>query len=206
MIANLAFGLCICSLVVISILIGMSVLLDVLLCAGGEVAELLLMPFFTIAVGFLFLGWPMVYWHGGTVIGVVLMTITVVTDIVAMLELILWVTDSVAGTRSRSASSGKAYVQVGSRGNASADTRSDSCRDHAPAPAGASKADGRSSPVRGCEGTHACPDASAGASSGSREPRHRNPSIPQPEPSRRERRHERSVVPRWRGWFRCPGR
>lgn len=61
MIANLAFGLCICSLVVISILIGMSILLDVLLCAGGEVAELLLMPFFTVACGFLFFGWPMAY-------------------------------------------------------------------------------------------------------------------------------------------------
>ena len=199
MIANLAFGLCICSLVVISILIGMSILLDVLLCAGGEVAELLLMPFFTIAVGFLSLGWPMVYWHGEPAIGVILMAVTVVADIVAILELILSVTDSVAGTRSRSSSSGKAYVKVVSRENASADTRSDSCRDHAPAPAGASKADGRSSPVHGCEGTHACPGALAGASSGSREPRHRNPPIPQPEPSRRGRRHERSVVPRWRG-------
>ena len=193
MIANLAFGLCICSLVVISILIGMSILLDVLLCAGGEVAELLLMPFFTVACGFLFFGWPMAYGHGGIVRSIILMAITAVTDIVAV------VIDSVAGTRSRSASIGKAYVQVGSRGNASADTRSDSCRDHAPAPAGASKADGRSSPVRGCDGTHACPDALAGASSGSREPRHRNPSIPQPEPSRRERRHERSKVPRRRG-------
>ena len=199
MIANLALGLCICSLVVISILIGMSILLDVLLCAGGEVAELLLMPFFTVACGFLFFGWPMAYGHGGIVRSIILMAITAVTDIVAVVELILSVIDSVAGTRSRSASIGKAYVQVGSRGNASADTRSDSCRDHAPAPAGASKADGRSSPVRGCDGTHACPDALAGASSGSREPRHRNPSIPQPEPSRRERRHERSKVPRRRG-------
>ena len=67
MIANLAFGLCICSLVVISILIGMSILLDVLFCAGGEVAELLLMPFFTVACGFLFFGWPMAYGHGGIV-------------------------------------------------------------------------------------------------------------------------------------------
>ena len=148
MIANLAFGLCICSLVVISILIGMSILLDVLLCAGGEVAELLLMPFFTVACGFLFFGWPMAYVHGGIVRSIILMAITAVTDIVAVVELILSVIDSVAGTRSRSASIGKAYVQVGSRGNASADTRSDSCRDHAPAPAGASKADGRSSPVR----------------------------------------------------------
>ena len=199
MIANPAFGLCVCSLVVISILIGMSILLDVLLCAGGEVAELLLMPFFTIAVGFLFFGWPMAYGYGGTVRGIILMTITVATDIVAMLELILSVTDSVAGTRSRSASSGKAYVKVVSRENASADTRSDSCRDHAPAPAGVSKADGQSAPVRGCDGTHACPDESAEASSESREPHHRNPPIPQPEPSRRERRHERSAVPRRRG-------
>lgn len=166
MIANLAFGLCVCSLVVISVLIGMSILLDVLLCAGGEVAELLLMPFFTIAVGFLSLGWPMVYWHGEPAIGVILMAVTVVADIVAILELILSVIDSVAGTRSRSASIGKAYVQVGSRGNASADTRSDSCRDHAPAPAGASKADGRSSPECRFDSTHACPDVSAGASSG----------------------------------------
>lgn len=199
MIAGLAFGLCVCSLVVISIMIVMSILLDVLLCAGGEVAELLLMPFFTIAVGFLFLGWPMVYWHGGTVVGAILMAITVVTDIVAMLELILSVIDSVAGTRSRSASIGKAYVKVVSRGNASADTRSDSCRDHAPAQAEASKADGQSFPVRGCDGTHACPDESAEASSGSREPHHRNPPIPRPEPSRRGRRRERSAVPRRRG-------
>lgn len=199
MIANLAFGLCVCSLVVISILIGMSILLDVFLCTGGEVAELLLMPFFTIAVGFLFFGWPMAYGYGGTVRGIILMAITVATDIVAMLELILSVTDSVAGTRSRSSSSGKAYVQVGSRENASADTRSDSYRGHAPALAGASKADGQSFPVRGCDGTHACPDESAEASSGSREPHHRNPPIPQPEPSRRERRHERSAVPRRRG-------
>lgn len=204
MIANLAFGLCVCSLVVISILIGMSILLDVFLCTGGEVAELLLMPFFTIAVGFLFFGWPMAYGYGGTVRGIILMAITVATDIVAMLELILSVTDSVAGTRSRSAfsgsaSSGKAYVKVVSRENASADTRSDSCRDHAPAPAWVSKADGQSAPVRGCDGTHACPDESAEASSESREPHHRNPPIPQPEPSRRERRHERSAVPRRRG-------
>lgn len=123
----------------------MSILLDVLLCAGGEVAELLLMPFFTVACGFLFFGWPMAYGHGGIVRSIILMAITAVTDIVAVVELILSVIDSVAGTRSRSASIGKAYVQVGSRGNASADTRSDSCRDHAPAPAGASKADGRSS-------------------------------------------------------------
>lgn len=166
MIANLAFGLCICSLVVISILIGMSILLDVLLCTGGEVAELLLMPFFTIAVGFLSLGWPMVYWHGEPAIGVILMAVTVVADIVAILELILSVTDSAAGTRSRSSSSGKDYVKVVSRENASADTRSDSYRGHAPAPAGASKADGLSSPECRCDGTHACPDASAGASSG----------------------------------------
>lgn len=166
MIAGLAFGLCVCSLVVISIMIVMSILLDVLLCTGGEVAELLLMPFFTIAVGFLFLGWPMVYWHGGTVVGAILMAITVITDIVAMLELILSVTDSIAGTRSRSISSEKAYVQVVSHGNASADTRSDSYRGHAPAPAGASKADGLSSPECRCDGTRACPDASAGASSG----------------------------------------
>lgn len=199
MIANPAFGLCVCSLVVISILIGMSILLDVFLCTGGEVAELLLMPFFTIAVGFLFFGWPMAYGYGGTVRGIILMAITVATDIVAMLELILSVTDSVAGTRSRSASSGKAYVKVVSRGNASADTRSDSCRDHAPAPAWVSKADGQSFPVRGCDGTHACPDESAEASSGSREPHHRNPPIPRPEPSRRGRRRERSAVPRRRG-------
>ena len=102
MIANLAFGLCVCSLVVISILIGMSILLDVLLCAGGEVAELLLMPFFTVACGFLFFGWPMAYGHGGIVRSIILMAITAVTDIVAVVELILSVIDSVAGTRSRS--------------------------------------------------------------------------------------------------------
>lgn len=199
MIVDLSFGLCVYSLFVIAALIGLSILSEVLFCANGEVAELLLMPFFTVACGFLFFGWPMAYGHGGIVRGIILMAITVTTDIVAMLELILSIIDSVAGTRSRSASIGKAYVQVGSRGNASADTRSDSCRDHAPAPAGASKADGRSFLGRICDGTHACPDESAGASSGSREPRHRNPPIPQPEPSRRERRHERSAVPRRHG-------
>lgn len=166
MVVDLSFGLCVYSLFVIAALIGLSILSEVLFCTNGEVAELLLMPFFTVACGFLFFGWPMAYGHGGIVRGIILMAITVTTDIVAMLELILSVIDSVAGTRSRSAPIGKAYVQVGSRGNVSADTRSDSCRDHAPAPAGASKADGRSSPGCRCDGTHACPGASAGASNG----------------------------------------
>lgn len=198
MIVDLSFGLCVYSLFVIAALIGLSILSELLFCTNGEVAELLLTPFFTVACGFLFFGWPMAYGHGGIVRSIILMAITAVTDIVAVVELILSVIDSVAGTRSRPSSSGKAYVQVGSRRNASADTRSDSYRDRTPAPAEASKADGQSSPECRCDGTHACPDASAGASSGSREPRHRNPSIPQPEPSRRERRHERSEVPRRR--------
>lgn len=164
MIVELSFGLCIGSLAVISILIGLSIMSDVLFRTGGEVAELLLLPFFTVSVGFLLLGWPMAHGHGGTLRGIILMVIVVTTDIVAALGLALEIIDAVAGARSGSASSGTAYVQVASHGNASAGTGSGSCHGHAPAPAGASMADGRSSPGRRCDGTRACPDGSAGAS------------------------------------------
>ncbi len=116
MIVNLAFGLCIGSLIAIGALMGLSILSDVLLGTGGGVAETCMPSFFPIAFGFLFLGWPLAYGHGGMVAAIALTAVVLVSDAVAALGLMTGAIDAIVGAEPGSVPIGTAHVRIMPRG------------------------------------------------------------------------------------------
>lgn len=152
------------SLVAIGVLMGVSILADVLFSSGGGMAEACMPSFFISGFGFLFFGWPAAYRVGGMFCMFMAVVFAVVANIMLALRLVFDIIDAFSAPKSGAASIAAAYVQVVSRGNASVCTASGSSLDHAPVPPTVSTAGGQRSPGWECDGIRAYPTESAGVS------------------------------------------
>lgn len=164
-----AFLLSAGSVVCVAVLLGVCMLDDMLFDCGGDVAVASLPAFFVAAFGFLFFAAPLAYLmsvsHTGNVALAVLAAITaIVADAMLAVRLLEMLIYAFLAPKSGSASTGRAYARVASRGNGPDGTGSDCIHGHAQALPMASMAVDRSSREARSDGRHACPDGLAGES------------------------------------------
>lgn len=167
-----AFLLSAGSVVCVAVLLGVCMLGDMLFDCGGDGAVASLPAFFVAAFGFLFFAAPlaclMSVSHTGNVALAVLAAITaIVADAmlaVRLLGMLIDVIDAFLAPKSGSASTGRAYARVASRGNGPDGTGSDCIHGHARALPMASMVVDRSSREARSDGRHACPDGLVGGS------------------------------------------